>query len=513
MPGKLKGFVDGLAAAWEGMAPAARTATLLIAVMAAAVIVGVAVWASKPSYRTVADGLEPEETNAVTAKLEASGIPYKVAEGGRAVAVPAGSYERACLTIATDASGVHGMQGWHLFDRQGWLTDPEAARVNYLRALQDELAKTIMKFEQIAFARVHVVLPDPTPFVRERAPASASVVLRLKPGTRLGAENAHSIVSLVCGAVEGLDPENVTIVDTAGRALCTPNKDQLASAASTQLEYRQEIEQYLSRKAETMLTKLLGPGRAVVEITADVDFTNVKETKETYNPDGKVITTEKVTTVKETLPSSSAAGPAGTASNLRPVPMADQRSGTLKQEETVESQYQVSKTLQEQHEQTGKIKRLTVAAMVDLEQGQGADGKAAAVTVDEVMDILKQAVGFDESRGDQIQVTVAPLASSAVHQALETAIVQAQRWQPYFTLAKYLSLAIGSVIALGIVWLLSKSMRSVAVERSSARQSADLILADELAQEALKNPDAVANAVRAWLEAEKKRKETGKVAA
>jgi len=513
MGAKLRDLADSLAATWDGLAPGARVATVVLAAVAVAVVAGVAIWASRPSYRTLADGLEPEEINALTAKLEASGIPYKVSEGGRAVAVPARSYQRACLAVATDASGASQLQGWKLFDRQGWLTDPETARVNYLRALQDELAKTIMKFDQVAYARVHIVLPDPTPFVREREPASASVVLRLKPGTRLRAQNAHSIVSLVCGAVEGLSPENVTIVDTAGRTLYAPNKDELASSVSTQLDYRQELERYLANKAETMLAKLLGPGRAVVEVTADVDFNNVKETRETYSPDDKVIAMEKVTTVKETMPGSAAVGPAGTASNLRPSPLPGQRAGTLKQEETVESQYLVSKIIQEQQDQTGDIKRLTVAAMVDLPKSQGGNGKAAPITEQDVMDILKQAVGFDESRGDQIKVTVAPLAASASHQAIETALVHVERWQPYLLLARYLSLALGAVVALGIVWLLTKNLRSVLANSAAAGPSAESALAEELAEEAMRNPEVVANAIRAWLEAESNTEQTAQRAA
>src|SRR5262249_12597305 len=158
------------------------------------------------------------------------------------------------------------------------------------RAIQAELARTIMQIEPIESARVHIVRPEPTPFVRDQKPTTASVVVKLKPGATLNRSVAAGIVALVAGSVEGLTAEGVTILDTTGRVLSGPRGDKAGVIASLQLEHRRETEAYLASKAEEMLSHLLGPGRAIVRVTADINFKRVREKKEHIDPESRVVT-------------------------------------------------------------------------------------------------------------------------------------------------------------------------------------------------------------------------------
>src|SRR6185437_6957182 len=243
---------------------------------------------------------------------------------------------------------------------------PFLQHVNLDRALQAELAKTIMQVEPVLQARVHLVRPEPTPFVREQKPATASVVLKLKPGAVLPRNTAQGIVALVSRSVEGLSPEQVTLVDTNGHVLSETHGDTPAPV-TTQMEYRREMETYLSHRAEEMLSQVLGPGRAVVRVTAEVNFQHQKTKKETYDPEQRVLVKETITNRKSSTGAPANRGAAGAISNL-PGKSKSASSTTAHHsndnEENTDSEWRATKIELEMEEGRGNVERLTVAALL-----------------------------------------------------------------------------------------------------------------------------------------------------
>lgn len=318
-------------------------------------------------------------------------------------------------------------------------------------------------------------------------------MLKLKPGYTLNKGVTTSIVSLVARSVEGLAPERVTLVDTSGRVLSDARGAESEAVPSTQLEYRRELEAHLASKAEDMLSQHLGSGRAVVRVTADVDFKRIREKSETYRPEDKVITSEKVTTSKSTTPAPGVRGLAGTASNLKLTPSVTTADAAGKtQEETVQTDYAVSKTVRELEDRIGTIARLTVAAMVDLSpRSEGSDADGRRLTLDAAQDIIKQAVGFKRDR-DDIKVTEVRLAGPA--EGAEAEAQEMQRWQYYLSLVRNASLGVAAVIALLLGLLFLRRLRQLPPP-VVAPPPAEPPLLDQLASLARRDPAAVAQAL------------------
>jgi flagellar M-ring protein FliF len=337
--------------------------------------------------------------------------------------------------------------------------------VNYQRALQAELGRSIMQLEPVQFARVLIARPDPTPFVREQRPPTASVVLKLKPGATMSRVTAASIVSLVARSVEGLKPENVTVVDSAGRLLSDPHAGDRDNLPTPQLEYRRELETYLSSKAEEMLAHHLGAGRAIIRVSADINFQQMKEKRKTIFPDEKVITAERLTTAKNT-PSTSR-GVAGAASN---VPRASTglasagSSGSSSSEEVTQTDYNYSESVRELEDRMGGVTRLSVAALVDL-SSPGEDGKV--ISAEDAQAIIQRAVGFRSGR-DEVKLSNVRLVGEIGPPEPDAELVKLQRIQTYVSLARNICLALAVVLAIAFVPLLLLRRRAAPVSAPAA---------------------------------------------
>ncbi|MBI3463195.1 MAG: flagellar M-ring protein FliF [Planctomycetes bacterium] len=501
-------LLEQLKQVWLGMSVPGRFGFVVLAAVCLAAIGGVAFWAAQPDYRVLFSGLSAEDAGAITAKLEAKKIAYRLSASGTTILVPAAQAQQAKLDLAVDGLPTGGAKGFDLLDSSPLGRTPFIEHVNYIRALQAELAKTIMQLEQVAFARVHIVRPDATPFVREQKATTASVMLRLKPGASLGRNVAAGIVALVARSVEGLDPENVAVVDTSGRVLSETRSREAGAAASTNFEYRREVEAHLATKAEEMLAQVLGSGRAVVRVTADINFKREKKTREDYDPEGRVVTKELVTN-KKSPATSGARGPAGATSNLGKQTPDSGTSGPGMQEETTQSDYVVSKTIQELEEEVGNIQRLTVAAMVQLAKSDDTPGDAASsMTVEAVEEIIKRAVGFKQGR-DEIKVTDVKLAGADPVAGLETEWLQNQRWESYVGIARNASLGVAALVALILGRMILKRLQPAPQPGEPSSQSAIERpgLLEQVSLQAQQDPEVVARVLTSWVdESEGRRK-------
>lgn len=443
---------------WAGLSAGRRVG---VAGGALGVLLALAVVAYlSPGMRYVpmsAGSLPPDEVAAMRTRLAADNIPSRLAAGGSNIEVPEERHAEAVVALAGAGIPARGGRGYELFDETSLMTTPFVQSVNYQRALQAELSRSIMQMEAVQSARVLIAKPEPSPFVRDQKQPTASVVIKLKPRAAMSPATASAIVSLVAHSIEGLRPENVTVMETGGRLLSDPHAASRGNLPTPQLEYLERLETYLATKAEEMLAKTLGAGRAVIRVNADVNFQKIKERVRTYAPEGRVALAER--TANATSSGGSAArGVAGAASNITraggtaagPAP-----SGSAK-EEVIQTDYLVSETLRDIEDGSGAVTRLSVAALVDLTpQAEGQPVISAA----DVEDIIKQAIGFRSGR-DNVTIARAPLSGPGDVVPDDT-LVQLQKVQSYVSLARNLSVAIATVLVVLVFGLLVLRRRTV----------------------------------------------------
>jgi flagellar M-ring protein FliF len=473
---------------WKGMNATRRVMVGSAAVLALVAAIAVGIYSARGDYRVLYAGLPAEEAGTVTAKLQSLGVSYRLANGGTTVMVPADQVQQARISLAADGLPSRGGKGLELFDESPLGTTPFVQGVNYTRALQGELARSIMQIEPVLSARVLIAKPDPSPFVREQKPVTASVVLRLKPGATFNRSTAAAVVALVARGVEGLKPENVTLVDSVGRVLSEQRDPDNDGAAATQLDYRRDLEAMLASRAEEMLARTVGFGRAIVRVSADVNFKRTKERKETYNPEERVVASERVVNAKA-AGGSSRGGVVGVASNTGGKPSGGGSGAGNSQEETLQTEYMVSKTTMDSEDRTGVVERLTVAAMLDLSPPEG--GGEPPLSLAEAQDIIKQAVGFKSGR-DEIKVSNVRLGSAVTTEPDEEAAAL-QRFQAYVVIARNISLGLSGLLAatLGFLFLrrIRPRVKTVPAEPAPAGELG------ELADLIRRDPEVVARAL------------------
>lgn len=442
-------FLANLRRDWGNLSAARRVA---LAAAAVGVLVAVAVGvylAPKTEYRTLFADLAPEDAGAITTRLTNLAIPYKLDAGGTAVSVPEDKLASARVALAAEGVPTKGGKGYELFDESSLTMTPFAQGVNYQRALQAELARSIMQIEQVQTARVLIARPDPTPFVRDQKAPTASVVLKLRTGAALSRATAAGIVSLVARSVEGLKPENVTVVDSTGRMISDPHTGEKADLPAHEMEYRRELEQHLAAKAEEMLARTLGPGRAVVRVSADINFQKVRERRETYYPEERAVVAERLTNSKASS-GGGARGVAGAVSNVSRAGGATSSGGGGSggsQDESISTDYLVSKSVRDLEDRMGGVTRLTVAVLADL--SPAAEG-ATPISAADAADIIKQAVGFRAGR-DEIKLTNVKMASPLAAPEVDEELAKIQRMQAYVSLARNISLGVAVALAVAIL--------------------------------------------------------------
>jgi flagellar M-ring protein FliF len=359
-----------------------------IALGTMALLIGMAYWSNQPDYTLLFGDLQPSDANRVVQTLREEGISYELKDRGTAVYVPRASVHELRLRFSSEGIIQEGQTGYELFD-QGTLGMTDfMQKLNSKRALEGELAQTISQIGQVQKARVHLVKPERNPFREEESKASASVVLGLG-GSSLSQAQVQGISELVSGAVEELGPAQVTIVDADGNMLSDPKAgNENIQLTSTQLEMRRSVEQQLSEQGRSMLKKVLGPGNAAVRVSAELDFDRTVTTRNTIDPESATIISEERTR-KDTEDSTEGQSSSTSTSSVR--------------------NYEVSRTKKRSEESGGDVSRLTVSVMVDHKQTGGSeDNPTYAPRSEEEMQkiasIVKNAVGFDKSRGDSFTI-------------------------------------------------------------------------------------------------------------
>jgi len=415
---------------FTSLSPAKRVTLIGFVVATLTGFIFLASWTGSPDYQLLYSNLSPEDGGAIISSLKEKKIPYKTSENGNAIMIPIEQIHEVRLDLASSGLPRGSGIGFEIFDNTKLGMTEFVQNVNYQRALQGELSRTINGFDEVESTRVHIVMPSKSLFLEDETPASASIIVKLRPGRWLKNPQVQAVVHLVSSSVSGLNPENVTIVDNYGKMLAgskvgsqngTPNSDQLA--------LQEKIEKGMESRIQSMLEKPLGPGKTTVKVACELDFKRQERTEEKFLPDKNAVRSEQFFNES----SGSGSGPSGVPGVLSNTAAGDltgeerkNKSGTSeasennfhKQERTVN--YEITKVTSHTVEPFAAIKRLSVAVIVDgtrkpADKEKGANNGEQGVYVprtDEEMAklerIVKRAVNFDAARGDEVAVINIP---------------------------------------------------------------------------------------------------------
>jgi flagellar M-ring protein FliF len=402
----MKTFIEQFVAVFKAM-PASRKVSM--ALVLALVLGGFAAmffWANKIDYQVLYTNLSPEDAGSIVSQLREQRVPYELSGGGSTVLVPSENVYELRLALANEGLPVGGHVGFEIFDQANFSTTQFVQRLNYQRALQGELVRTISDFGEVEHARVLLAMPEESVFVEDSRPPSASVFLKLR--SSLSSAKVAGIVHLVASAVDGLTPELVTVVDSSGRVLHKGHSEggQTALLASNKLEYQHQVESQLAGRVQSMLEGIIGKNKAIVRASADIDFEQIDLSEETFDPDSSVVRS------KQRRSESSDKG--NPLSND-----AKGKASARKEDEVVN--YEISRITRHVIKPSGAIKRISVSAVVDgtyevVTSGDGSETKKYLPRSEEDLrqfeNVVKNAIGFDGERGDQVYVSSFPLSVS-----------------------------------------------------------------------------------------------------
>ncbi|MGQ0766219.1 MAG: flagellar basal-body MS-ring/collar protein FliF [Gemmatimonadota bacterium] len=365
-----------------------RAATFVVGAGAVALIYGVSKWATAPAWVPMSTNLPLETGAIVTDRLQQAGIPYRLERGGSDVMVAVGDLARARVAVARDGLPTAGRPGLELFDKPSYAMTDFTQRINYRRALEGELERTIGQMRGVEGAQVHLAIHETSTFRRADSPSEASVVLRLRRGETPAQDVVRGIAQLVASSVDGLDAERVTIVDDAGRLLSQPDNVQSpVGLTSRQLAIQREVEEHFRNKAESIVSEIVGAGNARVQVTAAMNFDRIERTTQSVDPDRQVTATEQKAEI---------------------VPGAQGGAASTNQATTFEN----SRSTETYAGTVGSIRRLTVAVLLNEKRVPAGDSARyeprTGAELARVDSLVRNAVGLDSTRGDQLAVVSVP---------------------------------------------------------------------------------------------------------
>lgn len=505
----MKTFAQSLLTLWQQLGLNQRVSLIVATIAVTAGMIALVIWSRRPDYQLLYARLGDKDSAAVIGYLQSQNIPHQVAAGGSSVSVPADRVYKLRMDLAGKGLPSGDGVGFEIFDKGQFGLSDFVQRTNYMRAVQGELARTITQLSGVRAARVMIVQPENRLLLTDQGVKSTASVFVDMGGGRLETDQVNAIRHLVANAVQGLSPDQVAVVDNRGHVLSEELKqDPTLGTASSQMRYKQQVEDYLAKKVESMLATVIGPGNAVVRVSAEIETEASTQTSEKYDPEGQVVrsqtTTEDVTNSTETRSSGGAAGvssnvpekAAATSDTTKPVSTSEQNR---KNRTTT---YEINRTMTNVTRTPGSIKNVTAAVFVAprlAPPAAGPDGKVAADAqpteqkrAPEELNALRQvvvnALGLKLAPGQTLESVVAlqemPFAAAPVSQQIQ-AIQTENRVQGWIEVASKWTAVLGAVAVLFIF------LRVLAKQKPEPVPVEVLSMPPEMAARSLQNGSAV----------------------
>lgn len=456
--------------------------------------------ANKTDYRPLFSNLTSEDAGEIVKSLKEQKIPYQIEAGGKAILVPADKVYDLRLSLASDGLPQGGGVGFEIFDRKNFGMTEFVQKLNYQRALQGELSRTISQLAGVEQARVHLAIPEKSLFTDDEKHPTASVVLKMKSARNLRESEVQGVIHLVASSIEGMDPEAVTVLDSRGKVLSkTENSDPNGKMTTAMLEMQRNYEKAVEERIQSLLDKAVGTGKSVARVNAVFDFKQVEKFEERYDPEATVVRSEQRTEEKNGA-ASNASGIPGVQSNTGkagltpPAPVLNQGS---KSDETMN--YEISRTTARITEPVGTLTKISLAIMVDGKyQGTaGAEGAAKPKYIprtpeelQKIESLAKSAIGFNGERGDQITVANIPFQDSA-----DAGMEETPAW---WTAPIFMAVLKNALIGFGFLALLFFVIRPLlSILRSSGNRNKDGFVPIDQPEGQLENENKLALAMYA----------------
>lgn len=486
-----------------------KTAALALMVVSVAGVLLLSSWMQKADYQVLYSNISEEDAGKILQELQAKKIPYKAGAGGSILVASDKVYD-VRLQLASQGLPQGGGVGFEIFDKTNFTTTEFVQKLNYRRALEGELARTIRSLAGVQQCRVHLVVPDRSIFALQdnRQETTAAVFISLKQGRKLNGKEVDGIIHLVASSVEGLSPENITVVDNKGELLQKPNSDSMLSLRGSQMEFQHNYEMNMASKIISILEPVAGRSKVKAKVSASFDFTESERTEEKFDPEGVVVRSEQKSVEKSFLPKAAGKQFAGS------------QAQSQKQDETIN--YETSKTVTRVVDSPVSLERLTVAILIDgviASQESTKENARRYIRRSEedvrfYEDIVKKTVGFSSDRGDEISVKVMPFREMETE---ETGEAPREYMPIILAVLKYL---VPAVIALLFFLFLvrpllktlsaapqGRTQRTVAPDMGESpgiptglMQQKEVPLERQVIEWANKNPQRAADLVKNWIE-------------
>jgi flagellar M-ring protein FliF len=421
--------------------PWLRQLLMMVGIAASvAVGTGAVLWSKQPEYQTLYASLAPEQASSVIDALSSVGIPYRLQAQSGAIMVPAELLHDARIRLAgagiiNDGSGLEMLR-----EEKGFGVSDFMQSKKYEHALETELARTIESMHQIRKARVHLAMPKQSVFVRDRREPSASVMLDIFVGSNIDREQVKAIINMVSASVADLKAESVTVVDQRGNLLSAIGEESAFDVSSKQFEYRKKIEREYERRISALLTPIAGNGRVRVQAAVELDFSHEEESRESWNPDSKVVRSEQVN-IDRIVADQKVGGVPGALSNQPATPRADGNTGEAgpdTESSSITRNYEIERVLNYTAKPAGAIRKLSIAVVLDGQEKGDEESEVRSYSADQIAQLtalVRDAVGFEEARGDRVTVISASFLPVDVNDvAIEEPAFWEQSW--FVSLAK-----------------------------------------------------------------------------
>ncbi len=500
---------------WQKLGKRERYMIIGTAVLLFVAIIGWSVWwGGRAENVPLFTGMDAKDAGEVAAKLKEMKVPYEIGSNGTAILVSSKDVYRVRLDLASQGLP-RGYKGFEIFDQNKFGATEFQNKVNYLQALQGELTRTIEQMAEVEKARVHIVLPEDSLYKKNEKPATASIMLKLRPSAQISREQVKGIVNLVAHSIQGLKPENVTIVDNFARVLNDQEDAQQkpTTATLTQLELTKKVQDSLQKSVQSMLEQVIGPGKTAVRVSVELNFDQRTVDRQVFEPvvddKGIIRSSQEVNeSFKGTSPQPG--GVPGTTSNIPGYVTGNQGQSQYEKKETTRN-YEINETKEKTVVAPGSIRRLAVSVLVDA--------NANNAQRESILKAVQSAVGFNAARGDMISVEAISFSTElADRQKREEQELAAEQQR-----AMWFKIATGVVAALAVMYVVRALMRRRQQEEeefveipvqpqptSIIEQAKDLSAAEKerlsqreaIAKMAKNKPDEVAQLVKAWINEE-----------